>query len=53
MVVLQDFEGEFAGSDGAGFVFDRANECLSDAEALMGWEDVEVVNVDDRTGDEG
>jgi hypothetical protein len=37
VVVLQDFEGEFAGADGAGFGFDGANECPADAAALMGW----------------
>ncbi len=53
MVGFEDFEGEFAGADGAGFVFDGADECLADAATLMGGENVNVVDVDDRLGGEG
>lgn len=48
-----DFEGEFAAAEGAGFVFYCADECLADAAALMRWEDVEVVDVEDWFGSEG
>src|SRR5687768_16949311 len=53
VIVFEDFEGNFSCADGAGFVFDRADECLADAAALMGWENVEIVDVDDWFGGEG
>jgi hypothetical protein len=45
VVGFKDLEGEFATAEGAGFVFDGADECLSDAGTLMGREQMEVVDV--------
>jgi hypothetical protein len=50
---FEDFEGEFAAAEGAGFVFDGADECLGNAAALMRRENVEVVDVKDWFCGEG
>jgi len=53
VIGFEDFEGEFAAAEDAGFVFDGADECLADAATLGGAENVDVVDVEDWFCSEG
>jgi hypothetical protein len=53
MVVLLDFEREFAATSGAGVLLDGGEKEPSDAGATMGGQDEEVVDIDERASGEG
>jgi len=52
VIVLLDFEREFAATSGAGVLFDSGEKEPADAGATMGGQDEEVVDIDERSGGE-
>src|SRR5205814_5521477 len=52
VVVLLDFEREFAATSGAGVLLDGGEKEPSDAGATIGGQDEEVVDIDERSGSE-